>query len=92
MTAGGTRQSEEQAADRALPHGQDKDVYVHRLVSAGTLEERIEEMLRRKRALSETSHQLVGGDIVHLGDRDLREAILTPQNAGTFREIVGANE
>jgi len=64
---------EEQAADRAYRIGQDKDVYVHRLVSAGTLEERIEEMLRRKRALSELVISSLAADIVHLDNTDLRE-------------------
>ena len=43
---------EEQAADRAHRIGQDKPVFVHRLVAAGTVEERILELQARKRALA----------------------------------------
>jgi len=64
---------EDQAADRAYRIGQTKDVYVHRLVSAGTIEERIEDMLRRKRTLSNLVISSLAADIVHLDDTDLRE-------------------
>ncbi|BDG60398.1 DEAD/DEAH box helicase [Caldinitratiruptor microaerophilus] len=43
---------EDQAADRAHRIGQARRVLVHRLVTAGTLEERIDRLLEEKRALS----------------------------------------
>jgi len=43
---------EDQAADRAHRIGQDRPVMVHRLVAAGTVEERILALQERKRALS----------------------------------------
>jgi superfamily II DNA or RNA helicase len=46
---------EEQAADRAHRIGQDKPVFVHRLVAAGTVEERILELQAKKRALAEAA-------------------------------------
>jgi superfamily II DNA or RNA helicase len=44
---------EEQAADRAHRIGQDKPVFVYRLVAAGTVEERILALQAKKRALAE---------------------------------------
>ena len=45
---------EEQAADRAHRIGQDKPVFVYRLVAAGTVEERILALQAKKRALADT--------------------------------------
>jgi hypothetical protein len=44
---------ENQATDRAYRIGQTKDVTVHKLVTTGTLEERIDRMLLQKQALAE---------------------------------------
>ena len=44
---------EEQAFDRAHRIGQDKPVFVHRLVAANTVEERILALQEEKRSLSE---------------------------------------
>jgi SNF2 family DNA or RNA helicase len=43
---------EDQATDRAYRIGQEKNVAVHLLISAGTLEERIDLMIEEKRALA----------------------------------------
>ena len=43
---------EEQAADRAHRIGQDKPVFVHRIVSKGTVEERILMLQEKKRSLA----------------------------------------
>ena len=43
---------EDQATDRAYRIGQEKNVAVHLLISAGTLEERIDLMIEKKRALA----------------------------------------
>ena len=51
--------AEAQAVDRAHRIGQDKPVFVYRLVAAGTVEERIEAMKQRKAALAEAV--LAGG-------------------------------
>ncbi|WP_314587256.1 DEAD/DEAH box helicase [Paenibacillus terrigena] len=48
---------ENQATDRAFRIGQTRNVQVHKLICTGTLEERIDEMIESKRALSE---QVVG--------------------------------
>jgi SNF2 family DNA or RNA helicase len=45
---------EDQATDRAHRIGQDRPVQVHRLIAEGTLEDRIAELLERKRGLAES--------------------------------------
>ena len=42
---------EEQATDRSYRIGQDKNVMVHRLVTLGTFEEKIDEMIKQKKEL-----------------------------------------
>ncbi|MNI58860.1 hypothetical protein D3C73_1139910 [compost metagenome] len=44
---------ENQATDRAYRMGQTKDVQVHKFISLGTLEEKIDEMLESKQQLSD---------------------------------------
>jgi SNF2 family DNA or RNA helicase len=48
---------EQQATDRAFRIGQTRNVQVHKLISSGTLEERIDDMIESKRQLAE---QVVG--------------------------------
>ncbi len=45
---------ENQATDRAFRIGQTKNVQVHKLVSVGTLEERIDQMIEQKKELAES--------------------------------------
>ncbi|MFI5586924.1 DEAD/DEAH box helicase [Amycolatopsis sp. NPDC051758] len=45
---------EDQATDRAYRIGQDRPVQVHRLIAEGTLEERIAQVLEKKRGLAES--------------------------------------
>ena len=62
--------AEQQATDRAHRIGQDKPVFVWKLVSAGTVEERVVELQERKRALAGAI--LEGQDgAVALGDDEL---------------------
>ena len=59
---------EDQATDRAFRIGQRRDVQVHKFVCAGTVEERIDEMIEDKKALA-------AGDRRHrreLADRAVR--------------------
>ncbi|MCM3715174.1 DEAD/DEAH box helicase [Alkalihalobacillus oceani] len=51
---------ENQATDRAYRIGQTKDVTVHKLMTVGTLEERIDRMLTQKQALAD--HILAAGE------------------------------
>jgi SNF2 family DNA or RNA helicase len=62
---------EDQASDRAWRIGQDRPVQVHRLISEGTLEERIAALLESKRGLAES---VVGGGeawLTELSDAEL---------------------
>ncbi|MGM9986040.1 MAG: DEAD/DEAH box helicase [Bacillaceae bacterium] len=45
---------ENQATDRAYRIGQKRFVHVHKLITTGTLEEKIDEMLERKQSLNDT--------------------------------------
>ncbi|MDX8398343.1 MAG: DEAD/DEAH box helicase [Mariprofundaceae bacterium] len=49
--------AESQATDRAHRIGQDKSVFVYKLITEGTVEEKILELQDRKRALAEGIHQ-----------------------------------
>lgn len=63
---------ENQATDRAYRIGQDKIVQVHKFICAGTIEDRIDQMIDNKKALS---NSLVGdgeGWITELSDKDLK--------------------
>jgi len=61
---------EDQATDRAYRIGQTRRVLVHRLVTVGTLEERIDRLLAEKRALSA---QVIGGGEAWLGNLSTEE-------------------
>ncbi|MCQ6559751.1 DEAD/DEAH box helicase [Paenibacillus mendelii] len=64
---------ENQATDRAFRIGQTRNVQVHKYVTLGTLEERINDMITRKQMLNE---QVVGQSenwITELSTEDLRE-------------------
>jgi len=72
---------EDQATDRAYRIGQHRTVLVHKLVSSGTVEERIDAMITAKRALAE---QVVGtGEqwITELSTDELREIIALRDDA-----------
>ncbi len=59
---------ENQATDRAHRIGQDKPVFVYKLLCENTVEERIQQMQQRKQALSDTLYQ---GNISALASEDL---------------------
>jgi non-specific serine/threonine protein kinase len=66
---------EDQATDRAYRIGQRRSVLVHKLVSSGTIEERIDEMITAKRALAQ---RVVGSGeqwITKLDTAALREVV-----------------
>ncbi len=58
---------ENQATDRAYRIGQRKSVFVHKMVTMGTLEERIDELIESKKKLAE---DIVGGDESWLANLD----------------------
>lgn len=66
---------EDQATDRAFRIGQQKNVFVHKFVAIGTVEERIDQMIEDKKRLSST---IVGAD----------ESWLTELDNDTFRDLI----
>lgn len=62
---------EEQAIDRAYRIGQDKAVFVYRLVAAGTIEEKMDELKARKRALADGLFDRDGGIASSLTEGDV---------------------
>jgi superfamily II DNA or RNA helicase len=63
---------EEQAIDRAHRIGQDKAVFVYRLVAAGTVEEKMEGLKERKRALADSLFDRDGRIASALTEEDVR--------------------
>ncbi len=66
---------EQQATDRAHRIGQDRPVTVHKMVTGGTIEERIDELLERKKALADSVVGQGEAWITELGDDELRELV-----------------
>ncbi|TVP60877.1 MAG: DEAD/DEAH box helicase [Nodularia sp. (in: Bacteria)] len=70
---------EDQATDRAFRIGQKKNVFVHKFVTIGTLEERIDQMIEDKKKLSSS---VVGSD----------ESWLTELNNEAFKQLIALNK
>jgi SNF2 family DNA or RNA helicase len=66
---------EDQATDRAFRIGQRKNVFVHKFVAVGTLEERIDRLIQDKRHLSS---RIIGSD----------EGWLTELDNETFKQLI----
>jgi superfamily II DNA or RNA helicase len=64
---------ENQATDRAYRMGQTRDVQVHKFISLGTLEERIDEMLESKQQLSDNVISSSEGWITELSTEALKD-------------------
>ena len=69
---------EDQATDRAFRIGQTKNVFVHKFVAIGTLEERIDEMIEDKKKLAGA---VVGSD----------ESWLTELDNEAFQQLIALN-
>ena len=70
---------ENQATDRAFRIGQQKNVFVHKFVTLGTLEERIDQMIEDKQKMADSS---VGND----------ESWLTKLDNQAFKELIALNK
>lgn len=71
---------EDQATDRAYRIGQRQNVQVHKMITLGTLEERIDELLERKQGLN---RQIIGSGeqwITEVSDEELRELFALRRN------------
>ncbi|MGW1955856.1 SNF2-related protein [Streptomyces sp. NPDC001920] len=66
---------EEQATDRAYRIGQTQPVQVHRLITEGTVEDRIAEMLASKRALADAILGTGEAALTELTDRELSDLV-----------------
>lgn len=64
---------EEQATDRTYRIGQSRNVYVHRLITLNTFEERIDEMMQEKRELAELTVSAGERWITEFSNRELKE-------------------
>ena len=72
---------EDQATDRAHRIGQTRTVEVHKLVTAGTLEERIADLLERKRALADAVVGAGEAWVTELDDEALAELVALSRDA-----------
>jgi superfamily II DNA or RNA helicase len=68
---------EDQATDRAYRIGQDKPVFVHRLVTLGTIEEKMEVLKERKREIVASVMNAEQGGLRQLTEADI-EALFAP--------------
>lgn len=64
---------EAQATDRAYRIGQNKNVQVHRFITRGTFEERINDMIQSKRQLADLTVGIGENWIGNLGKKELRD-------------------
>jgi SNF2 family DNA or RNA helicase len=70
---------EDQATDRAFRIGQEKNVFVHKFVSIGTLEEKIDQMIEDKKKVADT---VIGSD----------ESWLTELDNEAFKDLIALNK
>ena len=64
---------ENQATDRAFRIGQTRNVQVHKFVCAGTIEEKIDDMIENKKEVAEKVVGVGESWITELSDKDLKE-------------------
>ena len=72
---------ENQATDRAFRIGQTKDVWVHKFVCVGTLEERIDALIESKKAVAESVIGAGEAWLTELSTDQLREMVTLSQKA-----------
>ena len=72
---------ENQATDRAFRIGQTRDVLVHKFICAGTLEERIDELIESKKALAEMVIGVGEGWLTELSADELHDLFTLRQEA-----------
>ena len=72
---------EDQATDRAFRIGQEKNVFVHKMVTLGTIEEKIDKMLEEKKQLAESITTADESWLTELDDNAFRELIKLSRDA-----------
>ncbi|GAB3854911.1 DEAD/DEAH box helicase [Nocardioides maradonensis] len=85
---------EDQATDRAYRIGQTQPVQVHKLVVRGTIEERVAELLRRKRSLADSVLARGEAALTELGNEELRDLVTLQEIARreAYRAALDADE
>ncbi|MBJ7515070.1 MAG: DEAD/DEAH box helicase [Stenotrophomonas sp.] len=83
--------AENQASDRAHRIGQDKPVFVYRLIAAGSIEERISELQQRKAALADSILENGGAAGAGFSEDDLR-ALLEPLPGVSAKKAKGTRK
>ncbi|MCQ2789770.1 MAG: SWF/SNF helicase family protein, partial [bacterium] len=78
---------EDQATDRTYRIGQNKNVMVHRLVTLGTFEEKIDEMLKAKKDLANMAVYEGEKIITELTDEEIYEIFTLSSGADTKKEV-----
>ena len=73
---------ENQATDRVFRIGQARNVQVHKFICAGTLEEKIDEMIERKKEIAEKVVGAGEGWLTELSNDDLKECLGPEQGSG----------
>lgn len=73
---------EAQATDRAYRIGQQRNVQVHRFITANTFEERIDAMIRSKKELANLTVSSGETSIGDLSDNELPELVSTGISGG----------
>ena len=76
---------EEQATDRAYRIGQTRPVQVHRMITRGTIEEKIAELLTRKRALADAVLASGEAALTELSNDELRDFVSPAPRAADDR-------
>lgn len=72
---------EDQATDRAFRIGQTKNVQVRKMICAGTLEERIDQMIERKKVIAGSVVGTGEGWLTELSNDELREVLALSREA-----------
>ena len=72
---------ENQATDRAFRIGQTRNVQVHKFICAGTLEEKIDEMIEGKKEVAEKVIGTGEGWLTELSNEELREILVLRKEA-----------
>ncbi|HXW11861.1 MAG TPA: DEAD/DEAH box helicase [Nitrososphaeraceae archaeon] len=72
---------ENQATDRAYRIGQNKTVQIHKFISTGTLEEKIDEMIERKKGLAEGIIETGEKWITQMSNEQLRQIFTLRRDA-----------